>query len=71
MTVYRIDCRACTNKRIGTNGDIYCAPIVEDRRGCYIEDGHAGTKADPDPICCDEFTTEPKQAELYFVGGKQ
>lgn len=70
MTVYRIDCHSCTNKAIGTNGDIYCLPVREGRKGVYIEYGHSGTKEDPDPLCCDDFTTEPRQAKIVFIGGE-
>ena len=69
MTVYRIDCHKCTNKICIPAYGIYCRPMREGRQGVYIEDGHAGTKSDPDPICCDEYTTEPRQMELGILTG--
>ena len=69
MTVYRIDCRKCTNKAIGDNGDLYCLPIRLGRKGVYVEDGHAGTKADPDPICYDDYTTEQRQMQFIKIEG--
>ena len=65
VTEYRIDCHKCTNKAIALNGDKYCLPMVRGERGCYIESGHAGTKDDPDPICCDHYTVESRQAAMY------
>ena len=67
MTVYRINCNKCTNKAVGTNGGIYCLPVRQGNGGCYIEDGHAGTKDDPDPICCDYYTTEPRQSVIIDI----
>ena len=65
MTVYRIDCHKCTNNAISASGTTYCLPMIRGLRAVYIEDGHAGTKEDPDPVCCDHYTTEPRQVELY------
>lgn len=58
MTVYRINCRKCRNVvelHDGVHEGVYCRAVVEGRRGTYIEDGHAGTREDPDPVCCDEY----------------
>lgn len=65
MTEYRIDCRSCTNKAISMNGDIYCLPTIQGKDGIYIEPGHSGRRNDPDPICCDYFTREPRQIVIY------
>lgn len=67
MTIYRVNCRSCTNKAIGTNGALYCLPMREGRKAIYIEDGHSGTKDDPDPVCCDEYTTEQKQLKMVVI----
>ena len=68
MTTYRIDCRKCTNIAIGDNGDVYCLPTrLNHKSSIYIEDGHARTKEDPDPVCCDYFTTEQRQIPLIRI----
>ena len=58
MTEYRIDCRKCQNKveiHDGVRDGVYCKPRITINEGCYVEDGHAGTKEDPDLICCDHY----------------
>ena len=63
MTVYRCDCNRCLNKielHDGVHEGIYCKPRIEINEGVYIEPGHAGTKDDPDPICCDHYIEGPK-----------
>ncbi len=67
MTEYRADCRKCTNICFGDNGAVYCLPARMKQPTIYIEDGHAGTKEDPDPICCDNYTTEPRQMEIIEI----
>lgn len=67
MTVYRVDCHKCTNKALGDNGFTYCLPMRSGSRGVYIEPGHRGTKDDPDPICCDDYTVEPRQIRLILI----
>lgn len=68
MTRYECDCAKCTNKAFGDNGGVYCFPARELHRNVvYIEDGHAGTKDDPDLVCCDYFTTEPRQTPLITI----
>ena len=63
MTVYRCDCHKCTNKveiHNKVRDGVYCKAIISGQRGVYIEEGHAGTREDPDPVCCDQYTTEVK-----------
>ena len=64
MTIYRCNCRKCTNKveiHDGVRDGIYCKTYIDKGiMGVYIEDGHAGTKEDPDPVCCDYYTPEVK-----------
>ena len=67
MTTYRIDCHKCTNKAISINGDCYCLPGVQGEQTIYIEPGHAGRREDPDPICCEHYTTENRQMYMYEV----
>ena len=68
MTEYRVNCSRCTNKAIGENGATYCLPARELRKSvCYIEDGHAGTAEDPDIVCCDYYSTEPRQIVMIPV----
>lgn len=65
MTVNRIDCHKCTNNAVSMNGEVYCLPMVKGESALYLEEGHAGTKSDPDPVCCDKYTTEQRQTVLY------
>lgn len=65
MTEYRIDCQKCTNKAVALNGDTYCLPATRGERSIYIEDGHSGKMDDPDPVCCDHFTTAERQMALF------
>ena len=58
MTEYRVDCNKCTNKAIMVDGSVYCIPMRAGLPAIYIEDGHAGTKDDPDPVCCDQYKGE-------------
>ena len=67
MTRYEFDCRRCTYKVVGYNGEEYCRVAITGERGCYLEDGHAGTREDPDPLKCDEYSVEPRQIELVAV----
>lgn len=69
MTIYRINCNDCTKKAISPDGSTYCYPMSLGLKAIYIEDGHDGTKDDPDPVCCDYYTTEPMQMELIQIEG--
>lgn len=70
MTEYRINCHTCTNKAFGDNGSVYCLPTRElHSNPVYIEPGHAGTKEDPDPICCDYYTERPMQMRIIQIEG--
>lgn len=62
MTTYKIDCEHCMQIMQTTNGN-YCMPMVMGNVTCRIEPGHAGTKADPDPIVCDYYMPEVKHEE--------
>ena len=68
MTVYRVECHKCFNRveiHDGVREGIYCKSVIDGRGGIYIESGHAGTKDDPDPICCDAYAPEEKPIVLF------
>lgn len=65
MTEYRISCKDCTNKAVNLDGEFYCLPAIRGKITVRLEDGHDGTRKDPDVILCDHFTTEPQQLALW------
>lgn len=71
MTEYRISCKDCNNKAVNLDGEFYCLPAIRGKRACYLEEGHTGTRDDPDVMLCDYYTTEARQLALYETEAKE
>ena len=71
MVNYKFDCFKCTNFAVNAQGNTYCLPMIKGKRACYLEEGHTGTKDDPDVMLCDYYTTEARQLALYETEAKE
>lgn len=67
MTEYKINCQKCTATAISQDGSLYCKPCLDGKKTIYLQDNGNGI----DLVCCDEYTTEPRQEELYMRGGSE
>lgn len=65
MTRYECDCHACTNKYIDGQGNEWCKPMADGVQALQITDETAGTREDPDIIFCEQYSTKPRQREIY------
>ena len=63
MTTYKHNCRKCTNKLTDGFGNYWCRPVVEGKRGTYIESGDSGKNF---VLNCDHYTTEPMTMGMYL-----
>lgn len=67
MSEYLFNCAKCTNISVNNNG-VYCRPMTEGKKACYIKDGESGKDF---VFVCDYYTEEPMQITFNINESKR